>query len=246
MSMTNVIEWREARMKQNRIGLVGIGKLGTAMMKHWDQNNQAIGVYHPSQAKAAQFIQHYQNGYILTERELGELHVLILALPAKDVIPFIAKSLFANHHLDQTSIVNMATSLNSLEVKNKFPSLIIIGVKYMGHGRDLLEHGNGLFITESALPKHIEELFQYLGNVKVDSEDLLIQVNKLATYYAVKAAVEIENEFAKKEFPAEYLQRALTSIAPEVMRSYREGSLGHFAMEIVKELQLKRIDEDKE
>ncbi|MCQ6279415.1 hypothetical protein [Bacillus sp. EB600] len=50
-------------------------------------------------------------------------------------------------------------------------------------------------------------------------------------------AIEIETEFAKRGFSAEYVKRALTSIAPEVIRSYNEGSLGNFAKEIVKEIQ---------
>jgi hypothetical protein len=65
-----------------------------------------------------------------------------------------------------------------------------------------LEHGNGLFITETSLPKQIEELFLLLGKVKIDSEDCLTQVNKLATCLAVKIAIEIETEFAKRGFLA--------------------------------------------
>lgn len=40
----------------------------------------------------------------------------------------------------------------------------------MGHSRDLMEHGNGFFITENPLPKYIEELYQYLGEIKIDTE----------------------------------------------------------------------------
>jgi hypothetical protein len=133
----------------------------------------------------------------------------------------------------------MATTLNTNEIVTKFPSLNVYGVKYMGHWRDLMEHGNGLFITESTLPRRIEELFQYLGKVKTDNENCLTEVNKLATYYAVKTAIDIETEFVKRGFSPEYVKRALTSLAPEVIRAYSEGSLGHFAKEVVKEIQAK-------
>lgn len=228
-------------MKQNKVGLVGIGKLGTAMMKHWNQNNIAIGVYHPMRSKVDHFIQQYENGYILTESELKYLDVLILALPAKEVVPFISHINIEGNRLASIHIVNMATALKTEEIKINFPTLKAWGVKYMGHGRDLLENGNGLFITESSLPKQIGELFQHLGQVKIDSEDCLVEVNKLATYYALKTAIDIEKEFIKKDFPPEYYKRALTSIAPEVIRSFSEGSLGHFAKEIVKEIQDKEF-----
>lgn len=220
------------------VGLVGIGKLGTAMMQSWFNHNQLIGVYHPQESKAEQFIQRFPNGHYIAEDKLAKLDVLILALSAKDVIPFLTH-LTANKNLRmETYIINMATALNTIEIKNKFPSLNVVGVKYMGHARDLLEHGNGLFITEFSLPKHIEELFQPLGQIIVDSEETLIQVNRLATYHAVKAAIELKSEFERRKFPSKYVQRALNSIVPEVIRSYCEGTLGHFGKEIAREIQM--------
>ena len=227
-------------MKKMKVGLVGIGKLGSAMMKHWDQNKESIGVYHPVASKNEKFIQQFQNSYILTKSELENLDVLILALSAKDIIPFISQLISENISLTKTHMINMATALDTMEIKSQFPHLHISGVKYMGHARDLLENGDGLFITESNLPQDIENLFQSLGRIKVDSEERLIQVNKLATRYAVKAAMEIETVFTEQGFSDEYVQRALTSIAPEVVRSYSQGTLGHFALEIVKELQLSK------
>jgi pyrroline-5-carboxylate reductase len=227
-------------MKKLKVGLVGIGKLGSGMMKHWDQNKESIGVYHPVASKTEKFIERFQNGYILTKRELGNLDVLILALPAKEIIPFMTNLISENISLEKTHIINMATALDTIEIKHKYPRLHVSGVKYMGHSRDLLDHGNALFITESHLPQEIEDLFQLLGRIKVDREERLIQVNKLATYYAAKAAIEIETLFSEQGLSNEYIQRALTSIAPEVMRSYSQGTLGHFALEIVKEIQLSK------
>jgi pyrroline-5-carboxylate reductase len=231
-------------MKTNKVGLVGIGRLGKAMMTHWEKHTIKIGVYHPSETKLEPFVQQFSNSYSLTESDLLELDVLILALPALTVIPFIS-----NLHTDRkipfsTPIINMATALDTKDVKAKFPDLNILGVKYMGHARDLLEHGNGLFITETPLPKHIEALYQYLGSIKIDQESLLSDVNKLATYYAVKAALEIEREFAKIGLPSDYVKRALTSLAPEVIRGYSEGTLGHFANEIVNEIKGNTCDDE--
>ncbi len=227
-------------MIKYKVGLVGIGKLGTAMMTHWNKNEIEIGAFHPEKTKAEKFFQQFQNGYLLAEDDLKKMDVLLLALPAMEVIPFITslKIQSTSHH--SPYLINMATALHTNVITNGFPSLKVLGVKYMGHWKDLLEHGNGLFITETSLPKQIEELFLFLGKVKIDSEDCLTQVNKLATYLAAKLAIEIETEFAKRGFSPEYVKRALTSIAPEVIRSYNEGSLGHFAKEIVKQIQDKQ------
>lgn len=218
------------------VGLVGIGKLGTAMMTHWDKNNIKIGIYHPSKKKAQQFIEQFSIGYFMSEGELRQLDVLILTLPAANVVPFISNLNSEKNSPSSPILINMATALDTKEIKTKFPDLNVFGVKYMGHAKDLLEHGNGLFITENPLPKDIEDLYQYLGQIKIDTENGLTEVNKLATYLAIKAAIDIEREFAKRGFPPEYVKRALTSLAPEVIRGYCEGNLGHFAQEIVKEI----------
>lgn len=227
-------------MKQKRIGLVGIGKLGTAMMTHWDKKGLSIGVYHPMNTKAEQFVLNFQHGFILKDRELAEVDVLILALPALEVIPFISNLKIQSDLQQSPAIINMATNLPTNEITAKFPSLNVHGVKYMGHGRDLLEHGNGLFITEASLSKTIEELFQYLGKVRIDNENCLTEVNKLATYFALKTAIDLEIEFAKRGLSPEYLNRALTSLAPEVIRSYSNGTLGHFAREIIKQIETEK------
>lgn len=218
-----------------KVGLAGIGKLGTAMMTQWKQNNIKVGIYHPSNSKAEHFVKQFPNSYSLTEGELKQMDVLILALPAASVNPFVS-TMYGNPNAVSPLLINMATALDTKEMKAQFPNLNVLGVKYMGHSRDLLEHGNGLFITEHPLPKEVEELYQYLGQVKIDTEKSLTEVNKLATYLAIKAAIDIETEFTKKGFAPEYMNRALTSLAPEVIRSYSEGSLGHFGHEIVKKM----------
>ncbi|MGG3466943.1 NAD(P)-binding domain-containing protein [Neobacillus pocheonensis] len=223
-------------MNPLKVGLVGIGKLGTAMMTHWHKHNIPIGIYHPTKMKAEQFVEQFQNGSCLSAEDLSKLDVLIMALPAMDVIPFIS-----NLEIKGTTyLINMATTLPTNQIISTLPSLNVHGVKFMGHWKDLKEHGNGLFITEIRLPQHIEELYRYLGKVKIDSEDCLTEVNKLATYYAIQAAIELEKVFSEKGISPEYVKRALTSLAPEVIRSYSEGNLGHFAMEIVKEIHAKQ------
>ncbi|MFP7296689.1 hypothetical protein [Neobacillus niacini] len=221
-------------MHKIRVGLVGIGKLGKALMEHWKRTDVSIGVYHPSIAKTEDFVGNYQNSYLLTPSKFDEIDVFVLALPAKEIIPFISDRLMKLARVSSINIVNMATAINTNDLKNSFPSLNLIGVKYMGQWRDLLENGNGLFITEAALPMPIDELFGTLGQVQIDREDNLIKVNQLATYYALKTAVTIEKEMTKNQYSPEYMKRALTSLAPEVIRSYSNGTLGHFAKEILK------------
>jgi NAD binding domain of 6-phosphogluconate dehydrogenase len=228
---------------QTRIGLAGIGKLGKAVMTHWNRKKIAIGVYHPAKKKSEHFVKKYENSYMLDEDTLHELDVLILALPATEILSFISNLKLPRNTQQTIHIINMATNLSTKEITDKYPDLNIHGVKFMGHWKDLLEHGNGLFISESALPPNIEKLYRELGEVTIDSENCLTEVNKLATYFALKTAINIESEFANRGLSPVYLKRALTSLAPEVIRSFSEGSLGHFAKEIVEEIKAEKASD---
>ena len=220
-----------------KVGLVGIGRLGTALMNHWCKNRIKVGIYHPNQSKAERFVQRFSNGYILTRNELDQLDYLILALSAKDIVPFISKLSSESLMVSNLQFINMATALQTKQLKEQFPNYEILGIKYMGHAKDLLDNGNGLFISESKLPSEIEILFNYLGKIVIDSEEILNEVNRVATYYAIKASMEIDTIMTKKGLSSDYVERALTSLAPYIMRSYYEGNLGHFAKDIVKEIQ---------
>ncbi|WP_428909140.1 NAD(P)-binding domain-containing protein [Niallia sp. Krafla_26] len=218
-----------------KVALVGIGRLGTALMKHWCLNDIRIGISHPDRTKAEQFVKKYSNGYVLTKKELSEMDYIILALSAKDIAPFLTE--FGTS--PKSEFINMATALLTSDLKEQFPDLTITGIKYMGHSKDLLDNGNGLFITESPIPSGVADLFNYQGKIVVDSEETLNEVNKIATYYSIKAAMKIESIMEEKGLSSDYVGRALTSIAPQVIKSYYEGNLGHFAKRIVTEIQNK-------
>jgi pyrroline-5-carboxylate reductase len=219
-------------MSKLKVGLAGLGQLGSAMMKHWSNCNEQVGAYHPNKAKLKSFVCQYTDAYPLEKLELGKLDVLILALPAHQIIPFLTDLQRENILHKHTLFINMATSLDTNEVIKAHPKIQIASLKFMGHAKDLHEHGNGLFISEKPLPENVCELLSAAGKIFNDDPDIVQKVNRIATYYAVKAAKEIESEFKTKGLPPYYLERALSSLAPEVIRSYGNGTLGHFGKKV--------------
>lgn len=223
-------------MSELKVGLAGIGKLGAALVKQWDMKKRAIGAYHSNSERARQFTEAYAYAYPLSKQELLRLDVLLLALPANNVARFLEEILEEAEGPVHTIFINMATSLFTPQLTHKFPDVRIAGVKFMGHSQDLWERGAGLFITEAALPRQLKEMFREIGEIKVDKEEVLQDVNKLASYYAVKAAFEIESALEEKGLPSEYKERALASLAPEMIRSYSQGKVGHFGQQVIQEL----------
>jgi len=221
-------------------GIAGIGKLGTAILKQLELKTY-IGFYHPDQRKVDAFSHSFPNHIPLTKADLAELDYLLLALPANQIVPFVNDLEAAHISLQKPVLVNLATMMKTSDLRREFPRLKWIGVKYMGHSEDLFQRGNGLFVMEqSAAPspevERVQQLFSRIGQVYIDSESTLEEVNKLATYHAIKGAMELEEAFRAAGYRKEYVMRALSSIAPEVIRSYANGTLGHFGRMIAEQL----------
>ncbi|WP_419877635.1 NAD(P)-binding domain-containing protein [Brevibacillus centrosporus] len=228
-------------MEQEKWGIVGIGTLGGAILKQLSNGKPNIGFYHPNAEKAAGIAQANPGHQSLTVEELDSFDFLILALPADRLVPFVQSLLDSGLSLTRVTLINMATVVKTAELNRQFPQLRFLGMKFMGHAVDLRERGNGLFITEpnerfASVQERAIRFFEHVGQVIVDKEDVVEEVNSLATRIAVKAAFELEHAIREGGYRQEYASRALVSVAPEVMRAYASGTMGHFARKIVEQL----------
>lgn len=231
-------------MEQEKWGIVGTGNLGGAILTQLAKENRFIRYYHPDAQKAAAIAKAYPGHTSISHEELASLDFLILALPADRVVPFVRDLIDGGHSLGSVTLINMATVLSTAELKNEFPDVNGLGMKFMGHSADLRERGNGLFVTEPSETLGLQQekairFFEQLGQVLIDREAVVEEVNVLATRVAVKAALDLERAIREGGYRQEYALRALVSIAPEVMRSYVSGTMGHFARQIVEQLKNK-------
>ncbi|RXT04918.1 NAD(P)-binding domain-containing protein [Ammoniphilus sp. CFH 90114] len=232
-------------MSNDRWGIVGIGKLGKAIVHQLRTTNDRIFFYHPNETKANDFQQEFPNTSFINKKELSSLGFLILTLPAQQMAPFINELESEGISLRNTLLLNLATAMSTQELQEQFPHLQWMGVKFMGHSEDLRLHGDGLFIAEpkdnyTDQEQAVISFFNQIGKVLFDQESSVEKLNKLATYYAIKAAKELETEVRRLGFPKEYEARALSSIAPEVLRSYTMGTMGHFAQKIAESFDLEK------
>lgn len=211
--------------------LTGIGRLGKALMKQWNISNEKIGIFHPSDEKVKSFISAYSNGVPVSTNDLVNMKIIILALPAAKTPEFLKKNYYTH-----ITYVNMATAKKTSDLQKEFPELQIVSMKFVGHANDLYKNGNGYFITEQETSEEIVNLFNGIGVVMRGEPEIVNDVNKLATYYAIKAAVELENELRIKKYDQSLIDRALSAITPEVIRSYQKGDLGHFAQSVAEEV----------
>ncbi|PYZ94967.1 hypothetical protein CR194_05475 [Salipaludibacillus keqinensis] len=223
-------------------GIVGIGRLGKAILT---QCEQPTGIYHPDTAKAETVSKDYSHAETMGKKDLTQLDYLILALPAKQIIPFIHECESEGYPLNKAVLLNVATTMPTAQLNEAFPHLTFIGMKFVGHSENLMSNGNGLFVTDQKVidKKEYENIlhrFSQLGQVVADDESTVEEVNKMATYYAVKAAKDLEEKMTEQGFPEIYRKHCLRSILPEVIRVYSKGNIGQFVQEIVDELENER------
>ncbi|TLS37550.1 hypothetical protein [Pseudalkalibacillus caeni] len=231
-----------------KIGMAGIGRLGTALMKQFDQVKIGTYVYHPDIKKAQNFSRQFQHSNKLEAiTDIEKLDIFLLVLPASKIEEFFDSLLEQNLLLSNILFVNLATSKQTSELRQKYPDLKLMGMKFMGHAQDLLEHGKGLFITpernnvgEKCLG--VVNLFNKIGDVCYDDEAVVEKINRRATWYAIKASKELENSFTAEGIKPIYITKAMDSVLPEVIRSYSKGNLGHFGNQIALEMENNRKD----
>ncbi|WP_134699748.1 NAD(P)-binding domain-containing protein [Ammoniphilus sp. YIM 78166] len=224
-------------MDNIRWGIVGIGKIGRALTHQLQSTGITLSFFHPNPLKAESFKEDFPYTEALSKNELSSVSVLLLALPAHGIIPFLHELKSEGISLQHTLLVNLATVMPTPTLRAEFPELDWLGLKFMGHSEDLRLHGNALFVADAQTAqgekaKQTIQLFEQIGKVIIDDESVVEKLNKLATYHAIKAAKELEKELQSLGYPREYQDRAIAAIAPEVMRSYVQGTMGHFAKTI--------------
>src|SRR5699024_6471112 len=153
--------------------------------------------------------------------------MVLLALPAEKISPFLKKAqgeVFSNNM--KPTFVNLSSLVDTKELQNEFLDFQIYGVKMIGHADYLYKYGNGVFLTETSLDtedfQEIRFLFEKIGRLFKDNEDVVKEVNGLAIKNIIQACVNFIEE--TKEYPSDYRKKAMDTIFPNTMRLYREGN----------------------
>ncbi len=205
-------------------------------MTQWNRAGIQVAVFHPHSDKKHSFTQKYELAKAVSLDDFHRFSTVILAIPPGAVSEFINEHEY--HFLKATTFINMATAQDTEEIQQKFPQLSIVAMKLMGNAADLELRGNGLFVTEQPVNQPVNHLFSAIGNIVIDEEQTVSNGNKLATYYALKMATELEAEAKFQNIDPIYVERMLTSLAPEVIRAYAQEELGGFGKKVLETLRL--------
>lgn len=223
-------------------GIVGIGHLGEALSQQLESVGVQICIYHPNLQRRTEFASKFKEVKAVDFAELLKQPIVLLALPAEAIQTFLSEALKEiNPDNEQPSFVNLSTLIDTKELQNEFPDFQIYGVKMVGHANYLSKHGDGVFLTETPLDAEefqvIRLLFEKIGTLYEDNEEIVKKVNGLAVRNIIEACIKFEEE--TKNYPDDYKNKAMNTIFPNTMRLYREGSLDGFMLKIIDEINLR-------
>lgn len=223
-------------------GIAGIGHLGKALTKQLEEVGVQVHVYHPNPQKRTKFASNFKEAKAVSFPELLNQPIVLLALPAEAIHPFLKNIKEEVSSRDtQPIFVNLSSLVNTKELQNNFPYLQLYGVKMVGHADYLYEYGEGVFLTETSLDtkefQEVRYIFEKIGKLFEDNEDVVKEVNGLAIKNIIQACVNFEEE--TKDYPSDYREKAMDTIFPNTMRLYREGSFDGFMLKVMDEMNLR-------
>lgn len=222
-------------------GIAGIGHLGEALAQQLEGIGVQVHAYHPNLQRRTKFSSEFKKVTAIDFSELLKQPIVLLALPAEAIQAFLRKAQKEIPAKDlRPSFVNLSTLIDTNELQHEFPDLQIYGVKMIGHANYLYEHGEGVFVTETPLDteefQDIRFLFNKIGTLYEDNEDVVRNVNGLAVRMIIEACMNFEKE--TNNYPKEYSEKAMDTIFPNIMRLYRKDSYDGFMLKIIDEINI--------
>jgi len=223
-------------------GIAGIGHLGKALTQQLEEVGVQVNAYHPTSERRTEFVNNFKEAQAVSFSELLNQPIVLLALPAEAIHSFLKNIQDEVSSGDiQPIFVNLSSLVNTKELQNDFSDFRIYGVKMVGHADYLYEYGDGVFLTETSLDtegfREIRILFEKIGRLFEDNEDIVREVNGLAIKNIIQACVTFEEE--TKNYASDYREKAMDTIFPNTMRLYREGSFDGFMLKVMDEMNLK-------
>jgi len=221
-------------------GIAGIGLLGSALTQQLELAGVNVLAYHPKSERRSAFVADFDRVEAVDFSELLNQEIVLLAIPAEAIRPFLKdaqKEITAGSM--KPRFVNLSTLVSTKELNKEFSDLQIVGVKMVGHSKYLYEHGDGVFVTETPLNtkefQPIRSLFEKIGTLYEDKEEVVREVNGQAVRKIVEACVQFQKE--TENYREEYREKAMDSIFPHSMKMYREGDLDGFMRKIIEEME---------
>ncbi|WP_368503505.1 NAD(P)-binding domain-containing protein [Alkalihalophilus sp. As8PL] len=223
--------------------IIGSGRLSRALLTLIDCGD--VRVYGRNTETVKELVDQFPLAKQANKDDLNKAEIIIVCLPKNAYRPFFEE------HLEELSknvlIVHFATALMEDQVSPLIGGRRLLPCKLVGHAKQMLLDGEGLFAVPSAydeLRVQMEKLFPNITFISLKEEDVLA-ANQLATEETMKMIGRLEKRARELKLPDRVTVQVERQIIPGVVRSYLDDDLGGFAKEIAKKLKEKKGELDE-
>jgi pyrroline-5-carboxylate reductase len=217
------------------IGFYGFGRMGQTLASRLSRNYEVLA-YDQEENKTLE-AQLYGAKRSIDLRALCVAEVIILALPpfaipeaVKDISPYLRPE-----HI----LVNIATTFSSKElallVKDKCH---IAAAKIIGHALEITAGEAPVVVVWSenkVITEKVKKIFNELGRVVCDREEVVRDINILAAREAIKTVLRIKEQMEELGINDNYLSAAVRGVAVGTMKAFLSGEMGPFAEQVLAE-----------
>lgn len=162
---------------------------------------------------------------------------IIMALPA-DTIPQVVPEM--KSHLEQQVLINVSTNTEKTVFEPLKDLCKLVSAKIIGHAQYMATTGElPLIIIDSediSTRNKVAKIFSQLGTVCFGDENLVKNINNIASEEGIKAALNIKKRLEEINVPPEYISFAIRNVACGTMSAFALGEGGPFAQKLIQKL----------
>jgi pyrroline-5-carboxylate reductase len=186
-----------ATIHTRRVAVIGAGRLGRAIAPRLGAHS-AIDLADVEPDRAQQFATQHGLRFRLMAQIADEADVIALCVPPDQVVAALQQ--LAARGVGGLC-VNFATSVSTATLASdpRLAGLEVVGLKLVGQFSAVARGVPALLVTSSVrYLAQLREVFGGLGPVMHGDEDLVVEVNRTATQYALRACADLYAELATR------------------------------------------------
>ena len=228
------------------VAVVGAGRMGSVVAQQLPENTKKI-IIDIDLNKAR----------LLSEKVDGTPSDNINTAGGADMVAVVLPTPAVNETVNQllyiakkgVIILNMATTAHidpGLIQKNK--DVFIIDAKIIGHAMSISKGEPGIVVVkcnDAGIFYLIKEQLAGFHKVIQGDADLVERINKIGSTEGIKAAVGMRKKLSAldvpDDWPNEWIDVAIRTVCAGTMKSFTENDLGHFARQLVNQLEKEMI-----
>ncbi|MED4126938.1 NAD(P)-binding domain-containing protein [Shouchella miscanthi] len=225
-------------MEKQRVAIIGTGRMGKAIATQIHSYFQ-LTLLNRGSKQGKELAAYLKVAYSTDFRCLNTMNLILCCVPQDATTSVLNR--IAHYASPNTIIMNCSTKAwVDKELKQAYSKLHFVEAKIIGHATSI-EAGKQAAIFADATSKGVQEdissLFSPFATVVFEHPAVVEKLNQVATEIGIQAAVTVEQKVEGENLSPFIKEVLIDNVCAGVMSAYVHNDLGHFAKQIVADLQ---------